>query len=98
MWKKLFFDGICQFQQALDHSLWHILSVKQKCLIINVYNPCDAASRALVWQDLISICGSSELPCLFIGDFNEVLDAAERGSHFLSFNSSNDFKFFFAGT
>lgn len=37
---------------------------------------------------------SFNLPCLFIGDFNEVLSPINRGSQFFSTNGSNDFQMF----
>lgn len=51
------------------------------CLLINVYNPCTMAHRALIWQELLSIYTASMVPCLLVGDFNEVLAPQDRGSH-----------------
>ena len=62
-----------------------------------MYNPCDSQGRAIVWQELSQICVSSPLPCLFIGDFNEVLTASERGSQHILTNGSADFKSFLQG-
>lgn len=65
-----------------------------KVCLVNVYNPCDQEERAQVWQSLAHYCLSIQLPCLLIGDFNEVLDPNERGSNFLSQSGSSDFRAF----
>lgn len=46
--------------------------------LITVYNPCSVAARAEVWQQIIEFQNSISMPCLLIGDFNEVLKASER--------------------
>lgn len=62
--------------------------------LINIYNPCDIALRANVWREIKNFQQTNPLPCLIIGDFNEVLNSNERGSHVFSQGGSNDFKSF----
>ena len=69
-------------------------STKFKCTLINVYNPCSIAERSDVWQNIIEFQQSSSLPCLLMGDFNEILDPNERGSLQFSTNGILDFKVF----
>ena len=77
--------------------LGEIRSTHFKCSIVNVYNPCSVSDRAEVWKSLCNFQLSSKLPCLLVGDFNEVLDISDRGSQHISNNGSHDFKCFFAG-
>lgn len=72
-----------------------ILPHKFECTLINIYNPCDVASRAAVWMEIIDFQRNNPIPCLVIGDFNEILKETDRGSlFFLSQTGSNDFKNF----
>ncbi|XP_057248270.1 uncharacterized protein LOC130590237 [Beta vulgaris subsp. vulgaris] len=65
-----------------------------ECTLITVYNPCETTARAEVWKQIIEFQNSHSLPCLLIGDFNEVLRPSERGSLSFSQNGINDFKSF----
>lgn len=72
----------------------HIPSTNFQCTIINIYCPCDVTERALVWQCILAFWQSSRLSCLLIGDFNEILNLRERGSHVISQTGSQDFTSF----
>lgn len=65
-----------------------------ECTLINIYNPCSTAARTDVWLEISEYWRLNALPCLIIGDFNEVLKASERGSALFSQNGSNDFRNF----
>ena len=65
-----------------------------KCSLVNIYNSCDHEARAQTWIDLISHLAASTSPYLLMGDFNEILNANERGSNLISTNNSNAFKSF----
>ncbi|XP_048490840.1 uncharacterized protein LOC125492429 [Beta vulgaris subsp. vulgaris] len=65
-----------------------------KCSLITVYNPCSVAARSIVWRQIIEFQNSNPIPCLVVGDFNEVLRTSERGSSFISQSGSDDFKNF----
>nr|CCA66178.1 hypothetical protein [Beta vulgaris subsp. vulgaris] len=68
--------------------------VNYECTLINVYNPCDVGERAEVWRELLEFQKNNPRPCLVIGDFNEVLNENERGSHYFSQTGSTNFKDF----
>lgn len=72
----------------------HIPSIDLKCSLIKIYYPCSIEERASVWQSIIEYQRSSQLPCLMLGDYNEVLDPSARGSQFFSTNGLRDFKVF----
>ena len=72
----------------------HIPSIDLKCSLINIYCPCTIDERASVWQSIAEYQRSSQLPCLILGDYNEVLDPSDRGSQFFSTNGLRDFKAF----
>lgn len=55
-------------------------SPKFECILINIYNSCLAATRVDVWKEITDYWSRHSLPCLIIGDFNDVLKASERGS------------------
>lgn len=59
-------------------------SLNFQCSLINLYNPCDVASRAEVWAEIADFQKSKHHPCLIIGDFNETLKASDRGSQLFS--------------
>lgn len=71
-----------------------ILLLNLKCHIINLYNPCDVFSRALVWNKLSLLCGSSKTPSLIVGDCKKSWLAYERGSQTISTKGASDFKSF----
>lgn len=62
--------------------------------LINIYNPCNKEERAIIWQDIVEFHNVTSLPCLILGDFNEVLDPIERGSHSASLAGMKDFQNF----
>lgn len=61
------------------------------CIMVNIYNPCSERERAKIWIELENYYSSQNLPCLIVGDFNEVLDPSERGSHAASPSGIKDF-------
>lgn len=65
-----------------------------KCFLLNIYNPCLAHERELVWDEITKLWESLKLPCLIIGDFNEVLSPLDRGSQSYDPNNSNMFQSF----
>lgn len=65
-----------------------------ECLIINIYNSCDAGVRENTWEEIEDFCKSSPLPCLITGDFNETLEAKDRGSQQFYPSSAAKFKNF----
>ena len=64
------------------------------CILVNIYNSCDASVRANTWNELSEFCLASQLPCLIAGDFNEILDPKERGSNTIDHTSSAQFQVF----
>lgn len=95
IWKKSNFD----LKSATIERHWIMISGTLipsgfECSFVNIYNPCDLSARNEVWSELTQACKLSESPCLLIGDFNEVLDASERGSQIVSTNGINAFKSF----
>ena len=95
MWNKLAF----QKKSIKTSRQWIairgiILSQEFECSLINIYNPCEVSLRAEVWQEIQEYQCANPLPCLLIGDFNEVLSPKERGSHLFSQTGINDFKKF----
>lgn len=72
----------------------NILSLNFNYLIINIYNPCSLSSRANVWNEILDLCSSTNLPCLVIGDHNETLEPEDRGTQTLSSQGSKDFRYF----
>lgn len=71
-----------------------ISSIGLNCSLINIYCPCLIEDRAAVWQRLCEFQRSSQLPCLLLGDYNEILDPSDRGSRSFSSNGLHDFKVF----
>ena len=55
-------------------------SLNFECTLINIYNPCDVSQRADIWREISTYQKANPCPCLIIGDFNEILKAADRGS------------------
>lgn len=71
-----------------------LLSGNHECMIINVYNPCTIDARAIVWREISDHIKESNVPCIIMGDFNEVLDVSNRGSQQASYAGMEDFKSF----
>lgn len=69
-------------------------SLNFKGCMINVYNPCDKEDRTLVWNSLTELCLEIHMPCLLIGDFNEVLGPNERGSNLICQSGVLEFQAF----
>nr|CCA66180.1 hypothetical protein [Beta vulgaris subsp. vulgaris] len=95
IWDKNIFNA----NSNVIHQSWiaisGIFSTDQfECTLITVYNPCEIAARSEVWKQIIEFQNSNPLPCLLVGDFNEVLRPSERGSLSFSHNGINDFKSF----
>ena len=67
-------------------------------MIINIYNPCTLELRNEVWEEIESFWSMMNLPCLIMGDFNEVLSSEERGSHQVSQSGISAFKTFINST
>lgn len=65
--------------------------------IINIYNSCDIDERKAIWHEIIEYCTQVDLPCLILGDFNEVLNINERGSNLASQRGIEDFSNFIHG-
>ena len=65
-----------------------------ECLLLNIYNLCSLEERAIVWRDMASYMNHLKLPCLLMGNFNEVLPLMDMGSQFFSTNGINDFQAF----
>ncbi|XP_057458406.1 uncharacterized protein LOC130749124 [Lotus japonicus] len=52
---------------------------QQKCVLVNVYSPCDMAGKRALWSDLRAWRGTcQELAWCVAGDFNAVRDEEER--------------------
>ncbi|XP_010670101.2 uncharacterized protein LOC104887202 [Beta vulgaris subsp. vulgaris] len=95
IWKNSFFSFVsvnCDKNWIAISGV--IPSLNLHCCIINLYNPCCPEARSLVWDDLSQLFFSLQLPCLIVGDFNDILDSSERGSNMIHTNSSNAFKLF----
>lgn len=67
-------------------------SLNFNCILINIYNPCSISARADVWAEISNYWKTATLPCLIIGDFNDILNASERGSNLSSQCSIDNFK------
>ena len=65
-----------------------------RCCLINVYNPCSHELRNETWLELIDFRSLVQLPCLLMGDFNEIREISERGSQIASQRSIDDFNNF----
>lgn len=65
-----------------------------KCLIVNIYNPCDAGMREQTWLSIEEFCKHSSLTYLIMGDFNEILEAQDRGSLYIDPTTSSKFRTF----
>ncbi|XP_048494804.1 uncharacterized protein LOC125494938 [Beta vulgaris subsp. vulgaris] len=71
-----------------------LLSENFHCMLVNIYNSCDSDLRALTWKEIENHCSSIKLPCLIMGDFNEILDRSDRGSGCIDPAGSLAFKTF----
>lgn len=71
-----------------------ILSKNFKCMLINVYNPCNIDLRKEVWSEIEAFWVESKIPSLVMGDLNEVVSKSERGSQNASIPGMADFKDF----
>ena len=71
-----------------------IPSKNLRCILINLYNPCDVERRKEVWNEIEEMCKSLGIPCLIMGDCNEVTHPSERGSLMVSQTGMYDFKNF----
>ncbi|XP_057249207.1 uncharacterized protein LOC130590678 [Beta vulgaris subsp. vulgaris] len=65
-----------------------------QCLLINIYNSCDASTRSDTWNHIEDFCRNSHLPLLIAGDFNEVLSSQDRGSRIIDETSAGKFRQF----
>lgn len=63
-------------------------------MLINIYKPCNSDLRKEVWDEIVDFWNLMNVPCLIMGDFNEVLNLEERGSQSASQRSMTDFKKF----
>lgn len=89
LWRTDFF----KVESTLCDKNWiaitgEIRSIGFGCTLINIYNPCTIAEREVVWQNIRAFQSASNLSCLIIGDFNEVLDMNDRGSQHISSTGS----------
>lgn len=48
------------------------------CVVVNVYAPNEVANRRQVWEELLNLKASSNVPWCVGGDFNEILEVNER--------------------
>lgn len=48
--------------------------------LINIYDPCDAQKRSIVWKDVTEYWHGTNLPTMIMGDFNEGLSSFDSGS------------------
>ncbi|XP_056685340.1 uncharacterized protein [Spinacia oleracea] len=71
-----------------------IPAINKKCSLVNIYNSCSQEERAQTWAAIAEFQNTARLPCLIIGDFNEILDACERGSNIISSTGTHDFRSF----
>lgn len=71
-----------------------IISKDFRCILINIYNPCSVELRKKIWCDIEEYRYSLDLPCLIMGDFNEILHLDDRGSQWASHAGMDDFKSF----
>lgn len=95
MWNKI------QFQMSKSVLNRHWIAIEGKfpslnfeCILVNIYNPCSVKARLDVWEEISDYCKLAYLPCLIIGDFNEVLKASERGSNLSSQTGIDHFRNF----
>lgn len=71
-----------------------LISENFDCTLVNIYNPCNNSARAEVWEKLIEFCSQSHLPCLILGDFNEVLGEQDRGIRNIDISGTSEFQSF----
>lgn len=95
MWDESYFDLI---SSRVDRNwiaiIGNIKALDFKCLLINIYSPCAVDERAETWRKLVQLREEFNLPCIVMGDFNEVLSSLDRGSQFVSTNGSKAFHSF----
>lgn len=95
MWSKKFF----MVSSSMCAKHWIAISgqitpLKWEVSLIAIYNSCTALDRERVWNDLYEFWEKSKLPCLIIGDFNEILSPSDRGSQLSSQSDIDAFKSF----
>ncbi|KAK8684060.1 hypothetical protein V6N13_040097 [Hibiscus sabdariffa] len=56
----------------------HWVSDSWESLMIAVYVPCVRSERHDLWERLLAVASAVEIPCCLGGDFNEVMNYAER--------------------
>lgn len=95
IWDSSFFllesPQIYQHWIALSGS---ISSLNFQCTLLNIYNPCSAKLRAVVWNEITSFWETSLLPCLVLEDLNDKLSPHKRGSNLFLTNGAHDFQSF----
>lgn len=85
LWNHSFFKMTsCRVERNWIALSGIISNLSFHCTVINIYNPCNVDSRKEVWETLIDLWNSTNLPMLIIGDFNEILSPSERGSQAFS--------------
>lgn len=68
------------------------------CILINVYGPCNEVLRSETWKNITEYWDLENLPCLLMGDFNEVTSVTEKGSQVASQSGMAAFKQFISNT
>ena len=71
-----------------------IPSKKFRCVVSNIYNPCNVDHRKEVWREIDDLKNEFNHPSLLIGDFNEILHPEDRGSQWVSNTGMSDFRDF----
>ena len=71
-----------------------LLESQTQCAICLIYAPSDHQGRKHLWDQLRSVKSSIEAPCILMGDFNEVLDPAERRGSLNTSQGMRDFQDF----
>lgn len=80
-------------------AIWgEISSNNFRCLVINIYNPCNVDLRCNVWVEISEFWNEMNIPCQIMGDFNEVTSPSDRGSQVASIPGMADFNNFIHST
>ncbi|XP_028066189.1 uncharacterized protein LOC114269125 [Camellia sinensis] len=78
VWDKSVFS-VCECIQRPNFILLKgTISPDFDCILINIYAPNEARARKILWDELLSLRVSFDLPWCIGGDFNEIIRIGER--------------------
>ncbi|XVF19222.1 hypothetical protein REPUB_Repub11eG0091200 [Reevesia pubescens] len=71
-----------------------LVEFRKEVLLINVYGPCDATDKRVIWSTLGEFVIEMQLPCLLAGDFNTIRGMDERKYYVVESRGIDDFNDF----